>query len=147
MKKILLIILSIMFVILSCKSAANPIDSKHTGKFVSKKTVSADSYLVIEVTADRGFKLYYASDDKGTTIQNGKENTVTGDDMRGEDPNYNFQTGAMGGTLQFISDTVIKVTVNFNDGSVAFKDVLCYKKNWYFYTSWKLHFFLLYLFI
>lgn len=129
MKKILLIILSIMFVVLSCKSAANPIDSKRTGKFVSKKTVSADSYLVIEVTADRGFKLYYASDDKGTLpIQNGKENTVTGNDMRGEDPNYNFQTGVMGGTLQFISDTVIKVTVNFNDGSGSLKDILCYKK-------------------
>lgn len=129
MKKILLIMLSIMFVVLSCKSAANPLDSKRTGKFVSAKPVSADSYLAVEVTADRGFKLYYASDDKGNPIQNGKENTVTGDDMRGKDPNYNFQTGVMAGSLQFISDTVIKVTVNFNDGVTRLPDVLCYKKN------------------
>lgn len=126
MKKILLIMLSIMFVVLSCKSAANPLDSKRTGKFVSAKPVSADSYLVIEVTADRGFKLYYASDDKGNPIQNGKENTVTGDDMRGKDPNYNFQTGVMAGSLQFISDNVLKITVTFNDGSGSLKDVLCY---------------------
>lgn len=126
MKKILLIMLSIMFVVLSCKSAANPLDSKRTDKFVSAKPVSADSYLVIEVTADRGFKLYYASDDKGNPIQNGKENTVTGDDMRGKDPNYNFQTGVMAGSLQFISDNVLKITVTFNDGSGSLKDVLCY---------------------
>lgn len=126
MKKILLIILSIMFVVLSCKSAANPLDSKRTGKFVSAKPVSADSYLAVEVTADRGFKLYYASDDKGNPIQNGKENTVTGDDMRGKDPNYNFQTGVMAGSLQFISDNVLKITVTFNDGSGSLKDVLCY---------------------
>ena len=129
MKKILLMILSIMFVILSCKSAANPIDSKRTGKFVSEKTVSANSYLAVVLATDGGFELYYASDSTGTLPKDGKVNTVTGDDMRGEDPNYNFQTGVMGGTLQFISDTVIKVTVNFNDGSAAFKDVLCYKKN------------------
>lgn len=129
MKKILLIMLSIMFAVLSCKSAANPLDSKRTGKFVSEKTVSADSYLVVEVTSDGGFKLYYSSDTTGKPITDRTGNTVTGDDMRGEDPNYNFQTGVMGGTLQFISDTVIKVTVNFNDGSAAFKDVLCYKKN------------------
>lgn len=126
MKKILLIMLSIMFVVLSCKSAANPLDSKRTGKFVSAKPVSADSYLAVEVTADRGFKLYYASDDKGNTIQNVKENTVTGDDMRGKDPNYNFQTGVMAGSLQFISDNVLKITVTFNDGSGSLKDVLCY---------------------
>lgn len=126
MKKILLIMLSIMFVVLSCKSAANPLDSKRTGKFVSAKPVSADSYLAVEVTADRGFKLYYASDDKGNHIQNGKENTVTGDDMRGKDPNYNFQTGVMAGSLQFISDNVLKITVTFNDGSGSLKDVLCY---------------------
>ncbi|WP_157150577.1 hypothetical protein [Brachyspira sp. SAP_772] len=128
MKKILLIMLSIIFVVLSCKSAPNPLSPERQGKFVSAKPVSSDSYLVIEVTADRGFKLYYSLDDIGTPIQNGKENTVTGDDMRGEDPNYNFQTGVMGGTLQFISDTVIKVTVNFNDGSATFKDVLCYQQ-------------------
>lgn len=127
MKKILLIMLSIMFVVLSCKSAANPLDSKRTGKFVSAKPVSADSYLAVEVTADRGFKLYYASDDKGNPIQNGKENTVTGDDMRGKDPNYTFQTGVMAGSLQFISDTVVKITVNFNDGPTTLKDILCYK--------------------
>lgn len=126
MKKILLIMLSIMFVVLSCKSAANPLDSKRTGKFVSAKPVSADSYLAVEVTADRGFKLYYASDDKGNPIRNGKENTVTGDDMRGKDPNYNFQTGVMAGSLQFISDNVLKITVTFNDGSGSLKDVLCY---------------------
>ena len=126
MKKILLIMLSIMFVVLSCKSAANPLDSKRTGKFVSAKPVSADSYLAVEVTADRGFKLYYASDDKGNPIQNGKENTVTGDDMRGKDPNYNFQTGVMAGSLQFISDNVLKITVTFNDGSGSLKYVLCY---------------------
>mgnify|MGYP004692599723 CR=1 FL=1 len=126
MKKILLIMLSIMFVVLSCKSAANPLDSKRTGKFVSAKPVSADSYLAVEVTADRGFKLYYASDDKGNPIQNRKENTVTGDDMRGKDPNYNFQTGVMAGSLQFISDNVLKITVTFNDGSGSLKDVLCY---------------------
>lgn len=126
MKKILLIMLSIMFVVLSCKSAANPLDSKRTGKFVSAKPVSADSYLAVEVTADRGFKLYYALDDKGNPIQNGKENTVTGDDMRGKDPNYNFQTGVMAGSLQFISDNVLKITVTFNDGSGSLKDVLCY---------------------
>ena len=120
--------LSIMFVVLSCKSAANPLDSKRTGKFVSAKPVSADSYLAVEVTADRGFKLYYASDDKGNPIQNGKENTVTGDDMRGKDPNYNFQTGVMAGSLQFISDNLLKMTVTFNDGSGSSKDVLCYKK-------------------
>lgn len=128
MKKILLIMLSIMFAVLSCKSAANPIDSKRTGKFVSKKTVSADSYLVVVVPSGGGFKLYYSLDDKGTTnsIQNVKENTVTGNDMRGKDPNYTFNTGVMAGSLQFISDTVIKVTVNFNDGSGSLKDILCY---------------------
>ena len=128
MKKILLIILSIMFIVLSCKSAANPIDSKRTGKFVSEKTVSADSYLVVEVPSDGGFKLYYSSDTSGNNIVTGKKNTATGDDMRGKDPNYNFQTGVMGGTLQFISDTVVKITVTFNDGSGSLKDILCYKK-------------------
>ena len=126
MKKILLIILSIMFVILSCKSAANPLDSKRTGKFVSKKTVSADSYLVVEVTSGGGFELSYSSDAEGNLPQDRKKNTVTGDDMRGEDPNYTFQTGVMAGSLQFISDTVVKITVNFNDESNSLKDILCY---------------------
>ena len=129
MKKILLIILSIMFAVLSCKTATAPIDSKRTGTYVSAKEVNGSSYLAIVFDGTGGFKLYYASDDKGNPIQNGKENTVTGDDMRGKDPNYNFQTGVMGGTLQFISDTVIKVTVNFNDGVTRLPDVLCYKKN------------------
>lgn len=126
MKKILLIMLSIMFVVLSCKSAANPLDSKRTGKFVSEKTVSAYSYLVVDVTSDGGFQLYYSSDTTGNPITGGTVNTVTGNDMRGKDPNYTFQTGVMAGSLQFISDTVIKVTVNFNDGSGSLKDVLCY---------------------
>lgn len=129
MKKIFLMILSIMFIILSCKSAANPLDSKRTGKFVSEKTVSADSYLVVEMLGDGGFQLYYSSDKNGTSTDPTKKNTITGNDIRGEDPNYTFQTGVMGGTLQFISDTVVKITVTFNDGSAAFKDVLCYKKN------------------
>ncbi|PLV61109.1 hypothetical protein [Brachyspira pilosicoli] len=129
MKKILLIMLSIMFAVLSCKSATAPIDSKRTGTYVSAKPVNGSSYLAIAFDGAGGFKLYYSQDAAGTLPQDGKVNTVTGDDMRGEDPNYNFQTGVMGGSLQFISDTVIKVTVNFNDGSAAFKDVLCYKKN------------------
>lgn len=128
MKKILLIMLSIMFVVLSCKSAANPLDSKRTGKFVSEKTVSADSYLVVDVTSDGGFKLYYSSDTIGDPITDGTVNTVTGNDMRGKDPNYNFQTGVMAGSLQFISDNLLKMTVTFNDGYAFFKDVLCYKK-------------------
>lgn len=126
MKKILLIILSIMFAVLSCKSAANPLDSKRTGKFVSKKTVSADSYLVVEVTPGGGFELYYSDTEKGDLPMDGKKNTVTGDDMRGKDPNYTFQTGVMAGSLQFISDNVLKITVTFNDGSGSLKDVLCY---------------------
>lgn len=124
MKKILLIMLSIMFVILSCKSAANPLDSKRAGKFVSEKTVSADSYLVVEVTSGGGFELYYSTNETGTKPN--KVNTVTGNDMRGKDPNYTFQTGVMAGSLQFISDTVVKITVTFNDGSGSLKDVLCY---------------------
>lgn len=127
MKKILLIMLSIMFVVLSCKSAANPLDSKRTGKFVSAKPVSADSYLAVEVTADGGFQLYYSQDKAGTLPTDGKVNTVTGNDMRGKDPNYTFQTGVMAGSLQFISDTVVKITVNFNDGPTTLKDILCYK--------------------
>lgn len=74
--------LSIMFVVLSCKSAANPLDSKRTGKFVSEKTVSADSYLAVEVTADGGFQLYYSSDTTGNPITGGTVNTVTGNDVR-----------------------------------------------------------------
>lgn len=131
MKKILLIMLSIMFAVLSCKSAANPIDSKRTDKkdkFVSKKTVSADSYLVVEVTPGGGFELYYSDTEKGDLPIDGKKNTVTGDDMRGKDPNYTFQTGVMAGSLQFLSDKVVKITVTFNDGSGSLKDILCYSK-------------------
>lgn len=127
MKKILLIMLSIMFVVLSCKSAANPIDSKHTGKkFVSKKTVSADSYLVVEMLGDGGFQLYYSSNENGTSTNDTKKNTITGDDMRGKDPNYTFQTGVMAGSLQFLSDKIVKVTVTFNEGPTTLKDILCY---------------------
>lgn len=126
MKKILLITLSIIFVILSCKSTPNPLDPKRSGTFVSVKTVSNDSYLAVELATDGGFKLYYASDSTGALPQDGKVNTVTGNDMRGEDPNYTFQTGVMAGSLQFISDTVVKITVTFNDGSGSLKDVLCY---------------------
>ncbi|WP_295295318.1 hypothetical protein [uncultured Brachyspira sp.] len=127
MKKIFLMILSIMFVILSCKTATAPIDSKRTGKFVSEKTVSADSYLVVDVTSDGGFKLYYSTDETGKT-PSGKENKVTESDIKGEDPNYTFQTGVMAGSLQFLSDKVVKITVTFNDGPTTLKDILCYQK-------------------
>lgn len=127
MKKILLIMLSIMFAVLSCKTATAPIDSKRTGKYVSAKPVNGSSYLAIKFNGG-GFELYYSSDAKGETpVPDGKKNTVTGDDMRGKDPNYTFQTGVMAGSLQFISDTVVKITVNFNDGPTPLKDILCYK--------------------
>ncbi|MEI0531101.1 hypothetical protein R4I97_06030 [Brachyspira pilosicoli] len=118
-------ILSIMFVILSCKAATTPIDQKRTGKFVSTKAVSSDSYITVELTNDGGFKLYY-SNDKGVIVTDGKENIVTGNEMRGEDPNYNFQTGVMGGYLQFLSNTALQITVTFNDGSASLKNILCY---------------------
>lgn len=127
MKKILLIMLSIMLVILSCKTATNPIDSQRTGTYVSTKPVNGSSYLAIVFNGTGEFKLYYSTDETGKT-PSGKENTVTESDIKGEDPNYTFQTGVMAGSLQFISDTVIKVTVNFNDGSATLKDVLCYQK-------------------
>ena len=129
MKKILLIMLSIMLVILSCKTATAPIDSKRTGTYVSTKPVNGSSYITVELTNDGGFKLYY-SNDKGGIVSDSKENIVTGNDMRGEDPNYNFQTGVMGGSLQFLSDTALQITVTFNsENSYPIKDVLCYKKN------------------
>lgn len=127
MKKILLIILSIMFAVLSCKSAANPIDSKRTGKYVSAKPVNGSSYLAIEFDVPGGFKLYYSTDETGKT-QSGKENTVTESDIKGEDPNYTFQTGVMAGSLQFLSDKIVKVTVTFNEGPTRLPDVLCYQK-------------------
>lgn len=125
MKKILLIILSIMFAVLSCKTATAPIDSKRTGTYVSAKEVNGSSYLAIVFDGTGGFKLYYSTDETGKT-PSGKENTVTESDIKGEDPNYNFQTGVMAGSLQFISDNVLKITVTFNDGSGSLKDVLCY---------------------
>lgn len=129
MKKILLIILSIMFAVLSCKTATAPIDSKRTGTYVSAKEVNGSSYLAIVFDGTGGFKLYYSTDETGKTPSGkGKENTVTESDIKGEDPNYTFQTGVMAGSLQFISDTVVKVTVNFNDGPTTLKDILCYKK-------------------
>ena len=126
MKKILLIMLSIMLVILSCKTTTTPIDSKRDGTYVSAKPVNSSSYLTF-VYASGGFELYY-SDAKGNLPTGGKKNTVTGDDMRGKDPNYTFQTGVMAGSLQFLSDKVVKITVTFNDGSATSKDVLCYQQ-------------------
>lgn len=120
MKKILLIMLSIMFVILSCKSPSIPIEK--SGVFTSAKVVNANSYLSVSFDG-RGFKLFYSDKDGKAT---GKENTVTESDIKGEDPNYTFQTGVMAGSLQFISDNVLKITVTFNDGSGSLKDVLCY---------------------
>ncbi|WP_302279305.1 hypothetical protein [Brachyspira pilosicoli] len=123
MKKILLIILSIMFVILSCKSPSIPIEK--SGVFTSAKVVNANSYLSVSFDG-RGFKLFYSDKDGNPT---GKENTVTESDIKGEDPNYTFQTGVMAGTLQFLSDKIVKVTVTFNEGATRLPDVLCYKKN------------------
>ena len=127
MKKILLIMLSIMFVILSCKTTTTPIDSKRDGTYVSAKPVNSSSYLTF-VYASGGFELYY-SDAEGNLPTGGKKNTVTSDTISGEDPNYNFQTGVMTGTLQFLSDKIVKVTVTFNEGATRLPDVLCYKKN------------------
>ena len=122
MKKILLIMLSIIFAVLSCKSPNAPIEKK--GTFTSAKPVNANSYLSVSFDG-KGFELYY-SDEKGTV--SGKENTVTESDIKGEDPNYTFQTGVMAGSLQFLSDKIVKITVTFNDGSATLKDVLCYQK-------------------
>ena len=127
MKKILLIILSIMFVILSCKTATAPIDSKRTGTYVSAKEVNGSSYLAIAFDGRGGFELFYSDNKDGNKI--GKVNTVTESDIKGEDPNYTFSTGVMAGSLQFISDNVLKITVIFNsENSYPIKDVLCYKK-------------------
>ena len=128
MKKILLIILSIMFAVLSCKTATAPIDSKRTGTYVSAKPVNGSSYLAIKFNDAGGFELYYTEKENGEIDDNTtKVNTATKDNISGKDPNYTFNTGVMAGSLQFISDTVIKVTVNFNDGSATSKNVLCYK--------------------
>ena len=121
MKKILLIILSIIFAVLSCKSPNAPIEKN--GTFTSAKPVNANSYLSVSFDG-KGFKLYY-SDEKGTV--SGKENTVTESDIKGEDPNYTFQTGVMAGSVQFISESLIKVTVTFNEEAATLKDILCYK--------------------
>lgn len=126
MKKILLIMLSIMFVILSCKTATAPIDSQRNGTYVSDKQVNGSSYLAFKYL-DGGFKLYY-SDKTGTEPTN-NVNTVTADNISGKDPNYTFQTGVMAGSLQFLSVKIVKVTVTFNsENSYPIKDVLCYKK-------------------
>ncbi|MEI0561677.1 hypothetical protein R4L22_08845 [Brachyspira pilosicoli] len=125
MKKILLIILSIMLVILSCKSPSTPIVKSET--FVSAKVVNGTSYLAIAFDNTGGFDLYYSSDINGTPLSDNKKNKVTGEDIKGDDPNYTFQTGVIAGSLQFVSDTLIKVTVTFNDETVTLKDVLCYK--------------------
>lgn len=124
MKKILLMILSIMLVVLSCKSPSTPIEK--TGTFTSAKIVNGNSYLSVAFDGAGGFKLYY-SDETGQT-PSGKENTVTKDDIKGEDPNYTFQTGVIVGSLQVVSDTLIKVTVTFNDDAVSLKGILCYNK-------------------
>ena len=126
MKKIFLMILLIMLVILSCKSPSAPINK--TEIFVSSKAVTGNSYLTIAFDGTGGFDLYY-SDDTGQAAAEDKKNKVTGDDIKGEDPNYNFQTGVIAGYLQFISDKLIKVTVTFNAEATSLKDILCYKKN------------------
>lgn len=73
MKKILLIMLSIMFVILSCKTATNPIDSQRNGKkYVSAKPVNGSSYLAIAFNGTGGFELYY-SDAGGNLPTGGKK--------------------------------------------------------------------------
>ncbi|MBW5396719.1 hypothetical protein [Brachyspira pilosicoli] len=123
MKKILLIMLSIMFVVLSCKSPSIPIEK--SGVFTSAKVVNANSYLSVSFDG-KGFKLFYSDKDGQAT---GKENTVTESDIKGEDPNYTFQTGVIAGSIQFISEKLIKVTVTFNDEATTLKDILCYSKS------------------
>lgn len=117
--------LSIMLVILSCKTATTPINQERDGTYISAKPVNSSSYLTFMYSSG-GFKLYY-SDAKGTLPEGGKENTATADNISGEDPNYNFQTGVMAGSLQFISSDIVKITVTFNDGPTTLKDILCYK--------------------
>lgn len=124
MKKILLMILSIMFIVLSCKLPNTPIDSKRSGTYVSAKPVNGNLYLTF-VYSDGGFQLYYSTDKDGTQGDS-KINSVTRDEMSGEDPNYTFQTGVMAGSLQFLSDKIVKVTVTFNEGPTTLKDILCY---------------------
>lgn len=117
--------LSIMFAVLSCKTATAPIDSQRDGTYVSAKPVNSSSHLTF-VYASGGFGLYY-SDAKGKLQEGGKTNTVTSDNISGEDPNYTFQTGVMAGSLQFLSDKVVKIAVTFNEGPTTLKDILCYK--------------------
>ena len=117
--------LSIMFVILSCKTATAPIDSKRTGTYVSAKQVNSSSYLAIEFDGTGGFELYYLTNK--TDTRPGKVNKAAAGNISGEYPNYNFQTGVMAGSLQFLSDKVVKITVTFNDGSTTLKDILCYQ--------------------
>ena len=131
MKKILLITFSIIFVMLSCKSTPNPLDPKYSGElYISVKPVNSTYYIAVNCTADGGFELF-DSDSDGNLMDANKKSIVTGNDMRGEDPNYNFQTGELAGSIQFISSTAIKITVTFNSensSSSNIKDVLCYKK-------------------
>ena len=117
-----------MFVILSCKTATTPIASKRSGTYVSAKQVNGSSYLAIAFDGTGGFELYYSTDETGTT-KPGKVNKATAGNISGEDPNYTFQTGEMAGTLYFISDNTIQITVTFNDNPPGLNDVLCYKKN------------------
>ena len=117
-----------MFVVLSCKTATAPIDQKRDGKYVSAKPVNSSSHLTF-VYASGGFELYY-SDAGGDPPTGGKKNTVTSDNISGKDPNYTFQTGVMAGSLQFLSDKIVKITVTFNEGTTTtpLKEILCYKK-------------------
>ena len=127
MKKILLIMLSIMFAVLSCKTATAPIDSKRTGTYVSDRQINGSSYLAIAFDDYAGgFGLYYSTNKEGKKEATTKVNTAAAENISGQDPNYTFNTGVMAGSLQFISDTVVKITVNFNDGSGSLKDILCY---------------------
>ena len=115
-----------MFVILSCKTATTPISQDRDGTYVSTKTVNGNYYLVFAYS-NGGFELYYSENKEGNKVESTKVNTVTEDSISGEDPNYTFQTGVMAGSLQFLSDKVVKITVAFNDGPTTFKDILCYK--------------------
>ena len=126
MKKIFFMILSIMFIILSCKTPTTAISQDRDGIYVSAKPVNSSSRLTFAYSSG-GFELYY-SDAEGNLPTGGKKNTATSDSISGEDPNYNFQTGVMAGYLKFISDKVVQITVTFNDGPTTLKDVLCYKK-------------------
>lgn len=132
MKKIFLMILSIMFIVLSCKAATTPIDQKRDGIYVSDKQFNGSSYLVFKYSSG-GFELYY-SKDKTTGAEEGtntKKNKAAAENISGQDPNYTFQTGEMAGTLQFLSNKIVKVTVTFNSESSSSsnrKDILCYRK-------------------